>query len=187
MEPRHEPTRPLRFGRNPARSCSWSRSRPAPGPASVAFLHLAFANALEGLRKVVVRGDGRCLFRAIARGIAHLEGRSLSETMERRDADALRMAAHQQICVKRRTEFEKGGLIEGNMATYCDSMRHPSFYGGEPEMYVLSDLLRRPIWVYLERSRGQFTRIVEYGATFRTAAVRVLYNGVNHYDMLVQN
>lgn len=46
------------------------------------------------LRRVSVKGDGRCLFRAIAKCLAQNEGRSLPEHLEVADADALRREAY---------------------------------------------------------------------------------------------
>eukprot|EP00179_Madagascaria_erythrocladioides_P021780 CAMPEP_0198351742 /NCGR_PEP_ID=MMETSP1450-20131203/104104_1 /TAXON_ID=753684 ORGANISM="Madagascaria erythrocladiodes, Strain CCMP3234" /NCGR_SAMPLE_ID=MMETSP1450 /ASSEMBLY_ACC=CAM_ASM_001115 /LENGTH=191 /DNA_ID=CAMNT_0044057693 /DNA_START=27 /DNA_END=602 /DNA_ORIENTATION=- len=151
---------------------------------------LTFAKSVEGrLRRVAIRGDGRCLFRSIARSIAALDGRKLSESLERADADALRMVAFKTMCTgKRRAEFEKSMLVEGSFSAYCSSMQRPDHYGGEAEMYVLSEVLRMPIAVYLSAGSG-FQKIVEYGSEFGSKVarpIRVLYNGVNHYDLLLE-
>lgn len=143
------------------------------------------------LRVVPVRGDGRCLYRAIAKNLASSDGRRLSENLERADADALRDIAWREICVERRREFRSRQVIEGSLSAYCANMRNPRFYAGEAEMLALADVLKRPIMVYLRTAQGQLRNIVTYGeeygkgkrSTRRT--IRVLYINGNHYDALL--
>lgn len=143
------------------------------------------------LRVLQIRGDGRCLYRSIARAIAHAEGRTLSERLEREDADALRSIAWKAMCVDRRKEFEQRNIVEGSMETYCSEMRSPTFFAGEAEMLALSDALRLPIAVFLRDRHGKFRNIMTYGekhASLRKTGpkvVRVLYNGTNHYSAVV--
>ncbi|EME30282.1 peptidase [Galdieria sulphuraria] len=155
-----------------------------------------FASASERnrrrLRKVSVKGDGRCLFRAIAKCLAHNEGRALPERLEVADADALRKEAHKIICIEQREKFEKSMIIEGNLRRYCQELLKPSFYGGEPEIWVLSEVFQVPIQVYLQTENGEYKKIVEYGKSFwnkkeggGVLPIRLLYNGVNHYDALL--
>lgn len=150
------------------------------------------------LRIVPVRGDGRCLYRAIAKNLANRDGRRLSENLERADADALRNIAWRAICVDRSKEFIAKHVIEGKFSTYCAQMRSPSFYGGEPEMLALADVLKIPIKVYLLLDRGQLKNIVTYGEQYASkkkrssrrkasssGAIRLLYANGNHYDALL--
>ncbi|GJQ09806.1 hypothetical protein GpartN1_g1597.t1 [Galdieria partita] len=142
-------------------------------------------------RKVSVKGDGRCLFRAIAKCLAHNEGRALPEHLEVADADALRREAYKIICVEQRAKFEKNMLIEGNIRHYCQELLKPSFYGGEPEIWVLSEVFQVPIQVYLQTEDGEYRKIVEYGKQFWNKGgglpVCLLYNGINHYDALFES
>jgi hypothetical protein len=145
----------------------------------------------EALRLVPTTGDGRCLFRAIAKCLAFYGKRPLPEHLERADADALREAAFQEICQLRRQEFQKKHVIEGDMRIYCAQLRSPEFYAGEPEMYALADVLERPIEVYLVHPQNRtLLKIVEYGTAYRknkvaNEPVRVAYNGTNHYSALL--
>lgn len=143
------------------------------------------------LRRVPVRGDGRCLYRAIAKNLAHTEGRPLSDNLERKDADALRNIAWKCICVDRTKEFISRHVIEGSITSYCSQMRNPTFYGGEAEMLALSDFLKRPIMVYLQ-DRGHLRNIATYGDKYnksskshREKPIRLLYVNGNHYDALL--
>jgi hypothetical protein len=138
------------------------------------------------LKVFPIKGDGRCMFRSISRSLAHAEKRPLSEKMETNDADYMRSACYQVICVDRRDAFEKAKVIEGDMRQYCQSMKSPNFYGGEPELFVLSEVLRRPITVYVP-NQGGFKAIVEYGSKYTSERkrIRILYNGQNHYDSLL--
>ena len=142
--------------------------------------------ALQVLRVHPIKGDGRCLFRAIAQSLAHVESRPLTEQYQTKDADALRKAAMYVICNEKREAFEQAKVIEGDMNTYCRNMNSPNFYGGEPELFVLAEELRRPIAVYVPQGDG-FKAIVEYGAKYarERSRVRILYNGQNHYDALL--
>lgn len=126
------------------------------------------------------------MFRSISRSLAHVESRPLSEGLETEDADFLRRAAYQVICVDKREAFEKSRVIEGDMGRYCNSMKSSSFYGGEPELFVLAEQLKRPITVYVPQ-QGGFKAVVEYGSKYQSLRrkVRILYNGSNHYDALL--
>lgn len=143
-------------------------------------------------RVVQVRGDGRCLYRAIAKGLANNEGRRLSESLERADADALREMAFRAVCVDRFNEFAAKQVVEGSLKHYCRRMRVPTFYAGEAEMLALADVLKVPIRVYLI-SRGELRNIITYGEKYgkrmktgKGSDVCVLYSNGNHYDALLQ-
>jgi hypothetical protein len=173
--------------RTPATIC-WTLSFPF-GNFNARSFWLASASEKRRLRKVSVKGDGRCLFRAIAKCLAQNDGRSLPEHLEVADADALRKEAYNIICVQQRERFEKSMIIEGNIHRYCRELLKPTFYGGEPEILVLSEIFQVPIQVYLQTESGEYKMIVEYGKPFMrkgVAPVRLLYNGVNHYDALME-
>jgi hypothetical protein len=147
---------------------------------------LASCQCIQVLRVHAIKGDGRCMFRAIAQSLAHVEGRPLTTAFQTKDADALRKAAMYVICNEKRDAFEQAKVIEGDMNQYCRNMNSPNFFGGEPELFVLAEELRRPIAVYVPQGNG-FKAIVEYGAKYakERPRVRILYNGQNHYDALL--
>ena len=60
-----------------------------------------------GLRVLRMRGDGRCMFRALAVGLARLQGKYLGGDVEELEADQLRLAVAEALCrsAKRRNEF----------------------------------------------------------------------------------
>lgn len=152
-----------------------------------------------------VTGDGRCLFRALVKGMAINKGIGLSQWQERNDADELRMAVKEVICGsgKERRQYEEALIaitVEESLPRYCQRIEGSDFWGGESELLVLSKLCRQPIVVYIpehEHNRGEwgggFIPIAEYGDEFRESskngkprkAVRLLYSGKNHYDLLV--
>ncbi|KAI3833124.1 hypothetical protein MKX03_019065 [Papaver bracteatum] len=152
-----------------------------------------------------VTGDGRCLFRALVKGMAINKGIGLSQWQERNDADELRMAVKEVICGsgKERRQYEEALIaitVEESLPRYCQRIEGSDFWGGESELLVLSKLCRQPIVVYIpehEHNRGGwgggFIPIAEYGDEFRKSskngeprkAVRLLYSGKNHYDLLV--
>lgn len=145
----------------------------------------------DGGRLVVVRvrGDGRCLYRSIARSLAAEEDRKLTSGLETSDADALRQLAWKSMCVERAAEFMRKNIVEGSMRNYCAQMRNPSFFAGEAEILALADVLRIPISIFLDSGRGSLRSIATYGEKHRKRAggktIRVLYNGTNHYNAVL--
>ncbi|CAK7333555.1 unnamed protein product [Dovyalis caffra] len=151
-----------------------------------------------------VTGDGRCLFRALVKGMAFNKGISLNPREERNDADELRMAVKEVICdsKKERQQYEEAVIaitVDESLKRYCQRIQRPDFWGGESELLVLSRLCNQPIIVYIpehEHARSWwgsgFIPIAEYGAEFWKGswngkprkAVRLLYSGKNHYDLL---
>ncbi|XP_047306368.1 OVARIAN TUMOR DOMAIN-containing deubiquitinating enzyme 3 [Impatiens glandulifera] len=152
-----------------------------------------------------VTGDGRCLFRALVKGMSFNKGIALSAREERENADDLRMAVKEVICnsEKERSQYEEALIaitVEESLKRYCQRIGRPDFWGGESELLVLSKLCHQPIIVYIpehEHTRGGqgsgFIPIAEYGAEFGKGSrkvkpkkvVRLLYSGKNHYDLLV--
>ena len=158
----------------------------------------------EFYKVVRVRGDGRCMFRSLAIGLAHITGRNLSSAEEETEADQLRLAVAESLCrsPEKRKKFDLATTaisFEMPIETYCKRVLMPSFWGGEPELLVLAEILRRPIVVYIPAakvksaaSNAGFVPIQTYGADFKVTKkgnpkkpVRLLYNGENHYDVLV--
>lgn len=150
-----------------------------------------------------ITGDGRCMFRALVRGMAFNKGVKLHPRDERDDADELRMAVKEAICddEKERLKYEDALVaitVEESLRRYCQRIGRSDFWGGESELLVLSKLCCQPIMVYIPEQehggRGSgFIPIAEYGAEFRKGSknrkarkvVRLLYSGRNHYDLLV--
>ncbi|XP_011077599.1 OTU domain-containing protein At3g57810 isoform X2 [Sesamum indicum] len=150
-----------------------------------------------------VTGDGRCLFRALVKGMAVNKGMALGPREERESADELRMAVKEVICDndKERLQYEEALVaitVDEPLRRYCQRIGRPDFWGGEAELLVLSKLCCQPIVVYIpEHEHGGwgtgFIPIQEYGSEFRKGSkkgkprevVRLLYTGKNHYDLLV--
>ncbi|KAI3428337.1 hypothetical protein D9Q98_006717 [Chlorella vulgaris] len=168
-------------------------ARAAPGPA-----------AETGLRVIKVDGDGRCMFRALAQGLSRNKGIFLGRTAEEQEADQLRLAVAEALCrtPKRRNEFAQAVYAveaEDKIQNYCKRILTPTFWGGEPELLVLSQMLGVPILVYIpSKEAGSGGRgyipIQRYGEKYaktasgkRRKAVRLLYSGSNHYDLLLKH
>ncbi|XP_021289592.1 OTU domain-containing protein At3g57810 isoform X3 [Herrania umbratica] len=101
-----------------------------------------------------VAGDGRCLFRALVKGMALHKGIALSPQKERDDADELRMAVKEVLCDsgKDRQQYEEALVaitVEESLKRYCQRIQRPDFWGGESELLVLSRLCGQPIIVYI--------------------------------------
>jgi hypothetical protein len=86
--------------------------------------------------------------------------------------------------------------------TQCKRIMAPTFWGGEPELLVLSQMLQVPIYVYLRDSEAGgkkggngFHPLQKYGEKYskphgkekkKRKPVRLLYTGGNHYELLVK-
>ena len=136
------------------------------------------------LRRSNVRGDGRCLFRALARGRIVAKGRSVpSERVEREEADNLRQRAVAEL-KKHRKLLTRSFVIEDDFTTYTKKMAHPKTYGGEPELLMLAKVLHVPIAVYIAKS-GAYRQIQVYGKMYCGDPLRILYSDGIHYDSLL--
>jgi len=133
-----------------------------------------------------VRGDGRCLFRSIAKGRAFSNGRARhwSESAERAAADKLRQATVEELR-RHRDLLITFCVIEGDFAAYCRKMSNVHTWGGEPEILMLASLLRRPISVYIRLAAGNFRQIQVYGRQFVEDPLFILYSEGTHYDCLI--
>uniref|UniRef100_A0A2P2KP02 Ubiquitin thioesterase OTU n=1 Tax=Rhizophora mucronata TaxID=61149 RepID=A0A2P2KP02_RHIMU len=101
-----------------------------------------------------ITGDGRCLFRALVKGMAFNKGISLNPREERDDADELQMAVKEVICDsnKERQLYEEALIaitVDESLKHYCQRIGKPDFWGGESELLVLSKLCNQPIIVYI--------------------------------------
>ncbi|KAG1327261.1 OTU domain-containing protein [Cocos nucifera] len=131
-----------------------------------------------------IPGDGRCLFRSMAHGACICSGKPLpDEDLQRELADELRARVADEF-VKRRAETE--WFVEGDFDTYVSQIRKPHVWGGEPELFMASHVLRMPITVYmLDEDAGGLIAIAEYGQEYgKEDPIRVLYYGFGHYDAL---
>ena len=158
-----------------------------------------------------IKGDGRCMFRALALGLAHLSKHNMTSSEETKEADTLRNAVFEQMC---RDEEKRKGHSEASMSIkygdpdgiegYCRRIQKEDFWGGETELLVLAKLIRRPIMVYLPAHMAKNAAsgsgnvcIQTYGEEYASkmnkktgkvterAPVRLLYNGQTHYDLLI--
>ena len=165
----------------------------------------------EHFECVKIKGDGRCMFRALALGLAHLSKHNMTSSEETKEADTLRNAVFEQMC---RDEEKRKGHSEASMSIkygdpdgiegYCRRIQKEDFWGGETELLVLAKLIRRPIMVYLPAhmaknaaSGSGYVCIQTYGEEYASkmnkktgkvterAPVRLLYNGQTHYDLLI--
>ncbi|MED6167345.1 OVARIAN TUMOR DOMAIN-containing deubiquitinating enzyme 3 [Stylosanthes scabra] len=160
---------------------------------------------LERFSVQKVTGDGRCMFRALVKGMAYNKGVPLNQREERENADELRMAVKEVICDnngehKLYEEALVAITVDESLPRYCQRIVRSDFWGGESELLVLSKLCKQPIIVYIpeHEHRGSgwgsgFIPIAEYGSEFIKGArnrnprkpVRLLYSGKNHYDLLL--
>ncbi|XP_043693801.1 OVARIAN TUMOR DOMAIN-containing deubiquitinating enzyme 4-like isoform X2 [Telopea speciosissima] len=131
-----------------------------------------------------IPGDGRCLFRSVAHGACLRSGKpSPSESLQKELADELRARVADEF-VKRREETE--WFVEGDFDTYVSQIRKPHVWGGEPELFMASHVLKMPITVYMhDKDAGGLITIAEYGQEYgKEDPIRVLYHGFGHYDAL---
>lgn len=144
----------------------------------------AISDAGVTLQRSTVRGDGRCLFRAIARCRNVARANFIpNEREEREEADQLRLRAVAEL-KKHRDLLARFFVIEGNFTQYTKKMSQPRTYGGEPELLVLAKLLHIPIAVYITKGE-RYRQIQVYGKQYRGDPLRILYSDGVHYDALL--
>ncbi|KAJ8448483.1 hypothetical protein Cgig2_012127 [Carnegiea gigantea] len=163
-----------------------------PSPA-----HLSYGKKVYTDYTVIgIPGDGSCLFRSVAHGACLRSGKpGPSESLQKQLADELRARVADEL-TKRREETE--WFIEGNFDNYVSQIRKPHVWGGEPELLMLSHVLRwrlnrfmthcrMPITVYMYDDKyGGLISIAEYGQEYgKDNPIRVLYHGFGHYDALL--
>lgn len=145
------------------------------------------------LRCVVVEGDGNCLYRAVSKNMAHYDGKPLDEWDEYWHAMELRYMAFRTICVDRAEYFERQSIVEGGLEQYRGVGNRNGVHAGEPEIVALSEAMQMPIILYVALDSGMVLCIGPYGKEFLHDRlwkkggdiVRLLYNGVDHYDALI--
>lgn len=152
-------------------------------PSSIQFSH--GKRVYTDYSVIGIPGDGRCLFRSVAHGACLRSGKPTpSERLQKELADELRAGVADEF-IRRREETE--WFIEGDFDTYVSQMRKPHVWGGEPELLMLSHVLRMPITVYMHDDKhGGLISIAEYGQEYgKDNPIRVLYHGYGHYDALL--
>jgi len=135
-----------------------------------------------------VRGDGNCLFRALAQGF-HLQSkglrveRVLSRGEETAAAAELRAKVIKEL-QDRRSDIEP--FIDQDYDVYLSRMARDGTWGGEPELVAAAHAMQMPVRVYTFAG-SQIQLVNEYGAeymAFGEAAVSVFFHGMGHYDLL---
>lgn len=149
-----------------------------------------------------VKPDGKCMFRALAQGLARHKGDFLATDSEEIEADQLKLAVSDILCENpaRRKEFqdathnvEHGGTGDASFTAYCRRIRTEGFWGGAAELSALSQLLKVPITVYQPEPSAGYEPIVVYGQQWSIPKaggkyrrmINLLYSSGNHYDLLV--
>ncbi|KAK9862238.1 hypothetical protein WJX84_002419 [Apatococcus fuscideae] len=138
------------------------------------------------LTRVRIRGDGNCLFRALARGHHQLlagQAGSLEEADERLAAQKLRSCVCRELR-SRQADIEP--FLDDDFGSYVRRMESDAVWGGEPELAVAPHCLLRPIDVFTQRRMGPLEQISSYGDEYRpAAAVSLFFHQGGHYDLLV--
>lgn len=156
------------------------------------------------LRIDPTRGDGRCLFRSVVRGLAFYAGlypgSKWSERRERREADILRYLCVREMR-KHRDLFLRDQVVEEDFDEHLRRLVHSDEFAGEPELLILGPLLQTPICVYMstgdqadanaarsssnERTKSSDLFLVAvYGRSFIAEPVSLRYQSM-HYDLLL--
>ena len=155
-----------------------------------------------GLRQI--KGDGRCMFRALAQGShyctlldAHQAPKFLPPNEETITADALR----NKICdalLEKKDHFslfidsdETGG---GSFEKYIENMRQERTFGGEPELAAAVDVVGRPISIFrVDPLKKEIALVSEYTCSDSVEnpgdwPIPLVYHAAGpqsgHYDLL---
>lgn len=110
-------------------------------------------------------------------------GKSLTIAEEKAAAAQLRHDICSEI-EKRKSDIEP--FLETDIKVYLAYMSQASTWGGEPELSVSPHCLQRPVEVYMYGATGLQVMSTYEDAKYDTASpVKVLFNGIGHYDLLV--
>ncbi|KAG5042661.1 hypothetical protein JHK87_006576 [Glycine soja] len=120
--------------------------------------HSPAMKKLEHFSVQKVTGDGRCLFRALVKGMAYNKGTTLNQREERENAefyhmtqlgtDELRMAVKEAICENEgeRKLYEEALIaitVDEPIKRYCQRIVRPDFWGGESELLSISNIIQK--------------------------------------------
>ncbi|MQL92908.1 hypothetical protein Taro_025542 [Colocasia esculenta] len=162
-----------------------------------------------------VTGDGRCMFRALVKGMARNKGLKLSPQQEKDDSGPLPLAGFQGYwvldCIQislmnygwlskrlyatvKVNDFNTANALK-DLIFGVESQSYWSYQGyvNSQSLYIYQSMSELKLVTHAMGSRGTgFIPIAEYGSEFRKASkgkprttVRLLYSGKNHYDLLV--
>jgi hypothetical protein len=143
-------------------------------------------STLTDFKVTGVLADGRCLFRAIAHGACLNTGEEPPEEDRQRElADELRAKVVDEL-LKRREDT--ASYIEDDFDAYLNNIKQPNVWGGEPELFGASHVLKSLIEVYSsDRKPRKFEKVTVYGEEYRKdddSSINVLFHGYGHYDLL---
>lgn len=112
-------------------------------------------------------------------------GEALKLAQEQQAADDLRKL----VCEKMRAKQDDiSPFLDVDFDQYIEGMSQPSTWGGEPELSVVPDCLKRSVEVYMYGATGlQVMSTYKYTQQGPRDPVKVLFNGIGHYDLLVIN
>ncbi|XP_023765892.2 OVARIAN TUMOR DOMAIN-containing deubiquitinating enzyme 4 isoform X1 [Lactuca sativa] len=136
------------------------------------------------LRLISIPGDGRCLFRSVVHGACLRAGTPIpKENAAKELADDLRSKVVKEL-IKRRSETE--WFLEGDFETYISHMKRSHVWGGEPELFMSSHVLRVPIRVHMIDKNSKSVKVIaDYGQEYgKENPISVLYHDYGHYDLL---
>ena len=137
----------------------------------------------EGFKRVLIQPDGSCLFRSIVRGtslkVSH-EDKQV-RALRRRVAASLRQRLRRSSPAEKRELFKRAGVVTApEFDAYVKSIGEQNSWGGELELFELSQ------WYWIVLHQGTPPTLVYHRLeTGAVKPVHILYNGENHYDLLI--
>ena len=109
-------------------------------------------------------------------------GKALKLSEEQRAADQLR----KQVCDKMHDKRDDiSPFLELDFDEYIERMSQSYTWGGEPELSVVPDCLHRTVEVYMNGANGLQVMSTYLSDQKDKDPVKVLFNGIGHYDLLV--
>lgn len=132
------------------------------------------------LREVRIAGDGNCLFRAVAQGLA---GGRLSPGEEARTARVLRGRAVRALCARNSALLP----FVHDRKLHCVDMLRDGTYGDHPEVAALAEVTGARIEVW--QPPGQLATAQEpsrRNARRGNVVVRLMHRNGNHYNLLLR-
>lgn len=124
------------------------------------------------------------MFRAIVQGNNYLtKGTLMPEEAERTASFNLRQAVVREMRSKREEWEPFIAGITDDWEGYLQRMESEHVWGGEPELVVSVNIIKRPITVY-RPVRGVVEPVITYGQELGRTPVSLLWGGA-HYELLL--
>ncbi|KJH47792.1 yippee putative zinc-binding protein [Dictyocaulus viviparus] len=146
----------------------------------------------RGFEIKVVRGDGSCMFRAVADQIYADEGMHYDVRRLCMDYMVSYITLYRPLLLKHGYNFFKernrdhfAPFVTENFSSYVARKRRPGQYGNHVELQAISEMFRRPIEIYEYSENPRNIFYPTRSSLEVEIPIRLSYHGSSHYNSVV--